>query len=449
MRGSKAGFTLTYNQHGSGQLIKISNSADWSLMDTTAAYGSHWKAPLLELQKGAMPTATLLSSFSSVFPSLTASAVPSEYPWTTGHVNTVTNPPSSTTASPPSPSSSASQQSFPPAPSTPPAAVLTVQGQQGWRHHLHTADTVAAFEHSLSALRSKAQDAAQSLVASLHSMHHCSKDEGPSSISMQGNPPDFLYDAFVTPSNTARATIPTPSGESMLSDSAFSEPTAHNHHVTRKQAVLAFQISALATIVISLSAAMFCLVSRNPRLRAEIAAHHEERRNRRLYRKAACRYRWQQALNRFTQKVTWGRQSRDASVVDGVIPSDHSADGIDWNEWHEKRMSSGDMSVLPSTAGVREGLRELRKAHQLVDSMMSAEEGCYGITNRTTRHQRRWSDSASSEKTAPPPYEEEEVYVADGITYVRHVTGSTPGSSVIDTSSRSSMADSDSESEKD
>ncbi|MCJ1328408.1 hypothetical protein MMC10_005085 [Thelotrema lepadinum] len=451
MRGSRAGFTLTYNQHGSGQLIKISNSADWSLMDTTAAHGSHWKAPLLELQKGAMPTATLLSTFSSVFPSLTASAAPSAYTWTTGHVNTVANPSSPTTASPHIPSSPASQQSVPPAPSTPPTALLTVQGQEGWRHRLHTTDTVAVFEHSLSALRSKAQDAAQTLVASLHSMHHCSKDEGPSIIKKQGDAPNFLYDIFATPSNTARATIPTPSDASMLSDSEFAEPITHDRHVTRRQAILAFQISALATIILSFVAAMFALVRRNPRLRAEIAARHEERRNRRLYRKAACRYRWQQAFNRFKGfKVTWGRQDRGECITDGNIPADHSDDGIDWNGWHEKRMSSeNDSVVVPSTAGVREGLRELRKAHRLVDSMMSAEEGSCGIASRPNRHQRSWSDSGNSEKTAPPPYEEEEVYIADGMRYVRHVTGSTPDSSVIDTSSRSSMADSDSESEKD
>ena len=111
--------------------------------------------------------------------------------------------------------------------------------------------------------------------------------------------------------------------------------------------------------------------------------------------------------------------------------------------------SENDSVVVPSTAGVREGLRELRKAHRLVDSMMSAEEGSCGIASRPNRHQRSWSDSGNSEKTAPPPYEEEEVYIADGMRYVRHVTGSTPDSSVIDTSSRSSMADSDSESEKD
>ena len=461
VRGYAPGFTLTYNQHDGGRLIKISNSPDWSLMSTTLAHGSHRNAPPLDLQKGAMPTATLLSSFSSVFPSLTTSAASSQYTQVIGHVNTVTDTLPLTAASSHASSSPSLQQPDLPASSTAPEALLTVQGQQGWRRPFRTFETVAAFEHGLSALRSKAQDAAQSLVASLHSAHHCSKDEAPhllkqntdeldekpwstEGIRKQGEPA-ILYDLFPTPSNTARATIPTPSDTAELSDFGFSEPTPPSAHVTRTQAIKAFQITALITIILSLGGAMLALVRRNPRLRAEIAARHEERRNRRLFRKAACRYRWQQALNRFKLfRVPWGReQTNETSNDDDTITSPDLNNGINWSEWHEKRIASEESAVVTNTTGIREGLRELRKAHRLVDGMVSAEEGRY---NRTTRHQRSWSDSASSEKTAPPPYEEEEVYVVDGMSYMRQVT---PASSVIDTSSRSSMADSDSESEKD
>ena len=141
------------------------------------------------------------------------------------------------------------------------------------------------------------------------------------------------------------------------------------------------------------------------------------------------------------------KEEQEKSISAEAVPSANHCNGIDWTVWHEKHVSTESETILTHTSGLCEGISELRQAHRLVDGMVRAEEGLYGRNERTSRHQRRWSGSASSEKTAPPPYEEEEVFVTDGVRYVRRVTDSTP-SSVIDTSPSPSEADSDSESEK-
>ena len=142
---------------------------------------------------------------------------------------------------------------------------------------------------------------------------------------------------------------------------------------------------------------------------------------------------------------------------------------------------------------MREELRAMRKAHMVVDGIICAEEGrCQtpvwkaeaepskgrawrrttraldAVARLAERRSRRYSDSSGSEKSAPPPYEESPrvedleaavaaVGVADGLRYIPTSTVMvgdgcgrriSPASSVVDTSPRDSLADSDSEPEK-
>ena len=449
MRGPTPGFTLSHRRKAGLSLLRISDFPDTEAM---AAFGRslHWKAPLMQLQIGAVPTSTLFSTFSSVFPSLTASASDPQLTFTAGHVLYASNAPSPTITSLQTASPTAARESELPSPSAPSAPLhLHVPGLASWQRPIAAADAISTFEHGLATLRSKAQDAAQSLVASLHKMHHCSKDDVPQNIRKPAVAPFFLSP---TPSNTARATIPTPSSTVELlelTDAASPSPSAH---VISRQAVKAFQITALLIIVVVLLTAVFVLIRRNPRLRAEMAARKEERRNKRLYRRAVCRYRWETALERFKNFRPF-RPSRDLEKPRSEMsPSNTYTNGIDWTEWQEKQVSIDSNSTFTSGPSISQGLSELRRAHRLVDGMVSAEEGrsARRIAN-AYGHSRRWSGSQSSQKTAPPPYEEvgEEVFVVDGMRYVRQEPDTTPDSSVFDTSPRSSVVDSDSESEKD
>ena len=445
MRGTP-GFTLSYKPYSGRRLLRVSNFPDTTLMSFPIIGRSlHWRSPLLQLQMGLMPTATLFSSFSSVFPSLTSSAASAAFTASSGHVNSETQPPAPVTTPPftiPTPAASRIQASTLPTPLHP---VLNVQGPGTWRNPVHISDGISAFEEKLTAAWHKAHDIAQSAVTSLHNLHSCSKDEAPQSIKAQVEPGlSFSAD----PSNTARARIPAVSSLAQQSNAFVTASSARDSHLTSKRAVIAFQLAALVTIIFVLCTAIFILIRRNPRLRADMAAQREERRNRRLFRRAACHYRWRKLLERF--KAISGQCPTDNEKIEAgtTLPSNNNDDVLDSVEPHEKRTST-EVLVVTNSAGIRDGLRELRKAHRLVDGMVSAEEGRYTVAGRTTRHHRSWSDSASSEKTAPPPYEEEEVVVANGMRYVRYVRDTTPDSSVIATSPYSSVVDSDSESEKD
>ena len=446
MRGHTPGFTLSHRRSGDRRLLRISNFPD-AAMKMAFERSLHWRTPLLGLQEGSVPTSTLLSSFSSVFPSFTVSALSPEHTSDPGHVIHVTESPSPTTVSSSTASPSAPQESEQPAPTPPTAPLLHLPGHGSRQWPITSEGTISALEHGLETLRTLAQDA---ILASLHKMHHCSKDEAPQGIRKQGDLPPLF---FPTPSNTARATIPTVTGTIPQSESIDVASTPQPLHVISPHTIKAFQIAALVIIVLVLCTAIFVLIRRNPRLRAEMAARSEERRNKRLYRRAACNYRWQTAFKRFRSFGPFkSRDQAEKPSTSQILPSSsQDCNGIDWSEWNEKRVSVESDRAPANGAGIREGLSELRRAHRFVDGMVSAEEGHSGRIRRAPRHQRTWSDSASSEKTAPPPYDEEyeEIYVANGIRYVRRNNDTTPDSSVIDTSPRSSVIDSDSESEKD
>ena len=108
---------------------------------------------------------------------------------------------------------------------------------------------------------------------------------------------------------------------------------------------------------------------------------------------------------------------------------------------------------------MRAELRALRNAHEIVDSMVNAEEGknhgaiTESQVSLTERRMSRFFRS-NSQSSGPPSYEDS-VTVVDGLQYTlsgtsltRLGTDCTPDSSVIDTSPRTSVYMGASDSEK-
>lgn len=164
---------------------------------------------------------------------------------------------------------------------------------------------------------------------------------------------------------------------------------------------------------------------RNPRLRAEYAARREERRNRRLYRRAACRQRWRNWFCR-----------RTADSGSSSFPYD------------EKRALIIEQEGILESAMQAE-IHELRNAHEVVNDMVRAEEGRYiheldsGIVGvrPNSLSLPEYDSRSESGSTEPPTYEEQMAgnSVVDGFQYTPEGTRSTPASSVVDTSPRVSL----------
>lgn len=168
---------------------------------------------------------------------------------------------------------------------------------------------------------------------------------------------------------------------------------------------------------------------RDPRRRADRAARREERRNRKLYKRAACKHKFSKWWNRCRHQ--------------------HSA-----GDYEEKREMILEQEGLLDDVMQNE-IRNLRTAHDLVRDLVRAEEG------RARLHidaaapfmptdleaglgssSRDVAESLPSYAAPPPRYEEElagDLTVVDGFRYVPSSTDDTPESSVIDCSPRLSF----------
>ena len=218
---------------------------------------------------------------------------------------------------------------------------------------------------------------------------------------------------------------------------------------------LGVKIASFIVVLLTLSSVIFALIVRDPRRRAEILAKCEERENKRLYRKAVRRQYWRNFFNRLR-----GIKPSPPSYSHSHSAS-HHRDAINWIEWNEKRINS--LSNDATTSAMREELHSLRKTHALVDGIIHAEEGRHRTAGtyqqqksihirRSERRARRYS-RAESEKTAPPPYDEKSYMAVEEMRYTPQRPDTTPDSSVVSTSPRTSVflasSDSASDSEKD
>ncbi|MCJ1393911.1 hypothetical protein MMC18_006787 [Xylographa bjoerkii] len=213
---------------------------------------------------------------------------------------------------------------------------------------------------------------------------------------------------------------------------------SQSHSVRTDQAIRAFQITSLIIIIVSLSTAIGVYLFRNPRRRADRAARWEECRRRRLYASAARHHKWKSWMSRFKEATRFTRGGQPAAET-----------------WEEKQ-SIAVATEEASLSHMRDELRSLRIAHEVVDGIVKAEEGrSVGISHksRVRRVERRGSSVYGSgiESMVPPPYEERDEegdIVANGFRYSPAGTDCTPDSSVIDTSPRTSIYMRDSDSEK-
>lgn len=193
-------------------------------------------------------------------------------------------------------------------------------------------------------------------------------------------------------------------------------------------------------LIIVLAGVLFKLISmcRDPRRRAERAAWVEERRTKRLYRKAACEHKWKTWRRRFLRLRSDEYEEKSQSVT----APDNGADNI-----------------------LQRQLRTLREATDLVRNLVAAEEGRAQIQSSvvpshdqqlpysTPEYIPSHGDSQDSHLlsvdghlplyVAPPPrYEDElqgEITVVDGFRYTPSNSAYTP--STVDDATESSIVD--------
>ncbi|EXJ81704.1 hypothetical protein A1O1_07769 [Capronia coronata CBS 617.96] len=212
-------------------------------------------------------------------------------------------------------------------------------------------------------------------------------------------------------------------------------PFGHGGRRHNSEIRLALAVITLILLVV-LSGLAFRLLHksawyRDPRRQADRAARKEERRTRKLYRKAAYKHKW---------ATWWKRYQRHRSNDD----------------YEEKREM-----ILEQEGGLedvmRDEIRTLRNASDLVRDLVRVEEG-RARRNAYNPHQTPYPISPAeldagvgcsnythlppSYMVPPPRYEQElegDLTVVDGFRYTPSNTEETPESSIIDCNSRLSL----------
>ena len=170
-----------------------------------------------------------------------------------------------------------------------------------------------------------------------------------------------------------------------------------------------------------------CLRCRDPRRRAECLARREERRNKKLYRRAARQHK--------VKMWFWNLRLRY-----GLVPNETLS-------WDEKRTRVIEQENILEDAMTND-IRALRNAHRVIGNVTAAEEGRTAFVYESERSRSRQSMSTlpgyESEGTQPPEYDDlstattafEAIRVADGFRMASAETEFRSDSSVISTSPR-------------
>ncbi|KAL8990082.1 MAG: hypothetical protein Q9177_001168 [Variospora cf. flavescens] len=185
------------------------------------------------------------------------------------------------------------------------------------------------------------------------------------------------------------------------------------------------KIFGLALIISSLIIWVI-LRLRDPRLQADRAARREERRNKRLYRKAARQYKWKRWF------CSWRHRDHRCTPV---------------STWDEKQARVLEQEEVLEVV-MRKDIQKLRRARRANDNISAAEQGqsiyIYD-SDDSRRRSRETLPGYDSESTQPPSYEVDVIgsvtRVADGFRYNPADREDTPDSSVISTSPRTSRDD--------
>ena len=172
---------------------------------------------------------------------------------------------------------------------------------------------------------------------------------------------------------------------------------------------------------------------RDPRRRAECLAWREERRNRKLYRRAARLHKWKMWFwNRQQEIITfWNNRMRYCLVRKAAVI------------WDEKMVRDNEQQANLEDAMTND-IRALRHAHRIVSDITFAEEGRSGQVYESEGSERRRSVSTlpgyESEGSQPPSYDDVGEVISnaavDAFTYTTFETEFRSDSSVISTSPR-------------
>ena len=177
-------------------------------------------------------------------------------------------------------------------------------------------------------------------------------------------------------------------------------------------------------LILSSLIAWVCLRCRDPRRRADCLARREERRNKKLYRRAARQH--------AVKMWFWNLRMRYRFA---------SSDAITWDEKRSRVIQQENLLEEAAT----EDIRALRNAHRVVSNVTAAEEGINAFTYDSESSERRRSVSTlpgyGSDASQPPTYDDldpdfDSIPVADGFQFRRTETEFRSDSSVISTSPR-------------
>ena len=171
---------------------------------------------------------------------------------------------------------------------------------------------------------------------------------------------------------------------------------------------------------------------KDPRWRVDRAARREERRNKRLYKRAARKH--------MIKTWLWNFRMKFKLASDDVL------------SWDEKRARvSGQEEVLENV--MKNDIRALRNAHRIVSNITAAEEGRnefeYGAESSERRRSVATLPGYESEGSQPPSYEASRSFegttLVEGSTFTPADVDSNPDSSVVSTSPRISRDGTNSE----
>lgn len=200
-------------------------------------------------------------------------------------------------------------------------------------------------------------------------------------------------------------------------DPSRSSPAPHNHLNYRP-------LKVFGLILVIFSLLVWCILRwKDPRWRVDRAARREERRNRRLYKRAARKH----MINTWI----WNFRLKFNLVSNETL------------SWDEKRARvSGQEEILENV--MKQDIRALRNAHRVVSNITAAEEGHHEFGYEADGSERRRSVATlpgyESEGSQPPSYEAsrsfESTTLVGSSTFARADIDSNPDSSVVSTSPR-------------
>lgn len=260
-------------------------------------------------------------------------------------------------------------------------------------------------------------------------------------------PPPVPYEGLVSTTEDSGSTRTAPNysaaeTRSLTSTGALSTSTSPATISLPSQTninVHLLKILGLGLIVLS-CLAWLLLHCGDPRHRVDCAARREERRNKRMYRRAAQKQAFANWLQSVHLKFTAFRFRYGFAPQAAV-------------SWDEKRTRVSAQEALLEEK-MAEDIRALRNAHRVVSSITAAEEGRHDYLYQPEGSERRRSvctlPGYESEGSLPPSYDNtgdsfEETAVVNGFQY-NHVDAEfTSDSSVISTSPRISRDGTNSE----